>query len=256
MQRWLCWTMRRLSKQCVTCKVCASTRGLRTILRARSCARERMAHMAAEEVLNTLICVVAGFASGSVLYSAYIPKLFKGVDVTHVSADKNPGAYNAFLYGGVPVGICCLVLDILKGYLPVLLASRVVSPDSPAFAAVMLAPVAGHVFSPLKRFRGGKGIAASFGVLLALVPGQLVVFVLAAAYLITLLLPLHINERRTIAAFSAFALAAILMKNTLSIKVGCALIALLVGFRNWRDAKIPLFSRDQNKTEQMEHLSE
>jgi acyl phosphate:glycerol-3-phosphate acyltransferase len=196
--------------------------------------------MEAAAILNAIFFIAVGIASGSVLYSVYLPKLIKGVDVTVASADKNPGAYNAFVFGGIPVGILCLLLDIFKGYVPVVLAKNEIPPDSIVFAAVLLAPVAGHAFSPLRRFHGGKGISVSFGVLLALLPEQFLVFVLAAAYLISLLLPLHINERRTVAAFSAFALAAFLLNGPISLKLGCLLIALLVNYKNWRDANIPI----------------
>lgn len=212
--------------------------------------------MNVDAVLNAALYIAAGFASGAVLYSVYLPKLIRGVDVTLVSADRNPGAYNAFVYGGVPVGILCLVLDILKGYLPVLLANRALQADSIAFAGVLLAPVAGHVLSPLRRFHGGKGIAVSFGVLLGLFPGQLLVLVLAAAFLVSLVLPLRVNERRTLAAFSVFALVSALLNNPVSIKIGCLLIALLVCARNWHDARIPSLFRRKEQESQEKDLPE
>ena len=124
----------------------------------------------------------------------------------------------------------------LDGYL----RAAKVAEDPTLFAAVMLAPVAGHAFSPLKRFHGGKGIAVSFGVLLALIPKRLIVLVLAGMYLCSLLLPLHPNEKRTVAAFSAFAAIALLIEGPFSVKLGCLLIALLVNYKNWRDAQISL----------------
>lgn len=194
--------------------------------------------MEMKPVFDALTYTAAGFASGSVLYSAYLPMLLKGVDVTKVSEDKNPGAYNAFHYAGVPVGALCLFCELAKGFVPVLLSQRRVDAASPLFALVMLAPVAGHAFSPLKRFHGGKGIAVSFGVLLALMPKRWMVFFLAGAYLLSLLLPVKPNEKRTIIAFSAFAAAAIALDGPFSVKLGCFLIALLVVYKNWRDAQI------------------
>ena len=194
--------------------------------------------MEVKPMVDALIFTAAGFASGSVLYSAYLPLLIKGVDVTKVSEDKNPGTYNAFHYAGVPLGVLCLLCELLKGCVPVWLATRNMDVANPLFAAVMLAPVAGHAFSPLRRFHGGKGIAVSFGVLLALIPKWLVVFVLAGMYLGSLLLPLHPNEKRTVAAFSAFAAIALLIDGPFSVKLGCLLIAVLVNYKNWRDAHI------------------
>jgi len=200
-----------------------------------------------KSVLDALLFIAAGFCSGSVLYCVYLPFLFKGMDVTKLSEDQNPGTHNAFAHAGIPIGILCLFCELGKGYVPVVLSLRAVDPASPLFALVMLSPVLGHAFSPLRRFHGGKGIAVSFGVLLALVPKHLAVLVLAAAYLVSLLLPLHPNEKRTIAAFSAFALIAVFAGGVFSIRLGCLLIALLVGWRNWADAKIsiPLFNHSE-----------
>jgi glycerol-3-phosphate acyltransferase PlsY len=196
--------------------------------------------MADKSVVDALLFIVAGFCSGSVLYCVYLPRVCKGVDVTKMSGDQNPGAYNAFVHAGIPLGVLCLFCELAKGYLPVVLSLKAIDPADPLFALVMLAPVAGHAFSPLRWFHGGKGIAVSFGVLLALAPKRRIVLVLAAAYLISLLLPLHPNEKRTVAAFSAFALAALLIGGALSVRLGCLLVALLVGWRNWADAKISL----------------
>ena len=113
---------------------------------------------------------VLGFFSGSVLYSALLPRLAKGVDVRALAPDHNPGAANVFKYAGVPVGILALVCDLAKAYVPVRLALRWLPLADPAFALVLCAPVLGHAFSPFAHFRGGKAIAASFGALLALLP--------------------------------------------------------------------------------------
>lgn len=196
--------------------------------------------MTAGSALNDLVCIAAGFLSGSVLYCVYLPLAFKGIDVTKISIDKNPGTHNAFQYAGAPLGMLCLIFELAKGYVPVALSMRLTDPAFPMFALMMLAPVAGHAFSPLRRFHGGKGIAVSFGVLLALIPRQLVVFVLAAAYVLSLLLPIHPNEKKTVVVFTVFALVALLMEKTFSVKLGCILIALLVAYKNWADADMKL----------------
>ena len=196
--------------------------------------------MEAKPVFDALAYTAAGFASGSVLYSAYLPMLLKGVDITKASEDSNPGAHNAFQYAGVPVGMLCLACDMAKGYAPVLLAQGRVDVASPLFALVMLSPVAGHAFSPLKHFHGGKGIAVSFGVLMALIPKRWMALLLAGAYLLSLLLPVKPNEKRTVIAFSAFAAIAIALDGPVSVKLGCLLVAMMVVYKNWRDAQIRL----------------
>ena len=65
---------------------------------------------------------------------------------------------------GVPV----LVLDVIKGGLPVALARFVFELGGWSLVPIALSPVVGHIASPWLRFRGGKGIAATFGVWSAL----------------------------------------------------------------------------------------
>jgi len=66
------------------------------------------------------------------------------------------------------VGVLVLILDVVKGGLPVALARFVFGLESWSLVPVALSPVFGHVVSPWLRFRGGKGIAATFGVWSAL----------------------------------------------------------------------------------------
>lgn len=116
--------------------------------------------------------ILAGYASGSILYARIFATLFKKNDLFDRSRDKNPGTANAFQYGGFWCGLCTLVCDILKGFLPVFLYMNTRPPTAEWLpcALVMAAPVIGHVFPIFFRFRGGKGIAVTFGCLLGLLP--------------------------------------------------------------------------------------
>ena len=63
--------------------------------------------------------IIVGYLAGSIRFGYYLPKYFSHVDVTKVSQDGNPGAANAFQYGGILVGIAVLLGDMAKGFLPV-----------------------------------------------------------------------------------------------------------------------------------------
>lgn len=67
---------------------------------------------------HTLLYIIAGYLSGSIL-SARICSSFMKKDILIYSNDNNPGAANAFTYGGFFCGIITLFGDILKGFLPV-----------------------------------------------------------------------------------------------------------------------------------------
>lgn len=134
-----------------------------------------------------LLCVVmsaAGFLSGSVLYSYFLPKWFRRVDVRVLPGDGNPGAHNAIRAVGAPLGGLCLFLDILKGFAPVFIAAVLLHIRGGFLAPVAAAPVLGHAFSPWVRFRGGKGVAVTFGVLMGLFPVSWILLSLVAALLL------------------------------------------------------------------------
>jgi acyl phosphate:glycerol-3-phosphate acyltransferase len=112
--------------------------------------------------VNPIIWTAASFLAGSIPFSVVLGKLFSAGDIRSVG-DGNPGAANAWKAGGARVGVPALLLDFLKGALPVGLALHYGAAGY-ALAAVALAPVAGHAFSPFLRFRGGKAVAVTVGV--------------------------------------------------------------------------------------------
>lgn len=110
----------------------------------------------------SLLMIVAGYLSGSLMFSLWLARL-RGGDVRSVG-DRNPGAVNAFKAAGPVVGVPALLLDFLKGAVPVAIAIRVAGVDGWWLVPVMLAPVLGHAFPALARLRGGKALAVTFGV--------------------------------------------------------------------------------------------
>lgn len=106
---------------------------------------------------------VGGFLLGSIPFSWLIGRIFLRQDIRRIG-DGNPGAANLWKAGGWPLGFSCLLLDFLKGALPVGLAYFHDQTGAWAILPIALAPVAGHAFSPFLRFHGGKAIATSFGI--------------------------------------------------------------------------------------------
>lgn len=62
-----------------------------------------------------LFFICAGFLSGSIAYSYFLPKLLLHKNILLLSDDGNPGCANVFKYIGVPMGILCLLCDFFKG---------------------------------------------------------------------------------------------------------------------------------------------
>jgi glycerol-3-phosphate acyltransferase PlsY len=103
------------------------------------------------------------FASGSVPWAVWMTRLVARADVRDVG-DTNPGGANAWKVGGWQLGALVLVLDFLKGALPVYLAIRLGGVEGWGLTLVGIAPVLGHAFTPLLRFRGGKALATTVGI--------------------------------------------------------------------------------------------
>ena len=163
-------------------------------------------------MIRTFLFFVFGYFSGSILFARVYGTLFNKV-ITGKSKDKNPGAANAFMQGGMLCGTLTLIGDILKGFLPVFLFLKV-SGGAVGFgiALVLAAPVLGHNYSVFYRFEGGKGIATSFGCLLGLFPRLLPALILAFCY-ITLSVVVRISPHyyRTLAAYFAAAVIALFL---------------------------------------------
>ncbi len=130
-----------------------------------------------------------GFFLGSIPFGLLLGKM-KGIDVRK-HGSGNIGTTNVFRVLGKGPGIVCLVLDFLKGYLPVLLAQHFTADILEdqrtlaqsivvitAFAAIM-----GHNYCPWLGFKGGKGIATSGGAIVALMPvGALLLIIVWAIF--------------------------------------------------------------------------
>ncbi len=113
--------------------------------------------------MTALAYTIAGFFAGSLMCSLWLGRLALRQDIRRCG-DGNPGAFNLILAGGVGWGALALLLDVVKGAIPVLLARYVGGVSGAALIPVALAPIFGHAFSPFLGFHGGKAVAVTFGV--------------------------------------------------------------------------------------------
>lgn len=197
------------------------------------------------DVIKYLLFALAGFVSGSIMYSYLIPKLFCGVDIVKEGEDHNPGMTNVMRCVSVKLGILCLVLDVAKGFVPVFLAKLYV-PDykSMLFALIIAAPVLGHAFTPILKFKGGKAIATSYGVLLALIPDSFMVLRMAIITAIfSLIIIVKPDSLRVIISMSIFAICNFFFHDTLSFVIGSLLVSatvILKHFMNYGNEKVKI----------------
>jgi glycerol-3-phosphate acyltransferase PlsY len=110
--------------------------------------------------------VVASFFIGAIPFGIVVSRLFFGRDL-RAGGSGNIGAANALRTLGRGGAIAVLILDALKGALPVV-AGRALDGTGVLAALAAFAAIAGHCFSPFLGFRGGKGVATNLGAICAL----------------------------------------------------------------------------------------
>ena len=121
--------------------------------------------------------VLGAFLLGSIP-TGYIVALARGVDIRQ-HGSGNIGATNVLRTLGKPLGVFVFFTDAVKGFAAVWIAQHLGDAGTSAWLgiAAAVAVIAGHNYTPWLGFRGGKGIATSAGVLLALTPWTVPVIV-------------------------------------------------------------------------------
>jgi len=172
------------------------------------------------------VALLASYFAGSVPFGLLVVRVASGKDVRTVGSG-NIGATNVARAAGRGAAAFTLLLDALKGFLPVLLAGRTLAePWAPAGCGV--AAVVGHCFPVWLRFRGGKGVATGFGVALGLAP---LAAACGAALWIVLYKLLRISSVGSLAGVAAALLVSATTAPRWSI-AGLAGIALIVLVRH------------------------
>jgi len=115
-------------------------------------------------VLN-ITYILSAYLIGSLSAAIIVCRLL-GLEDPRESGSKNPGATNVLRLHGKTAGILSLTGDLLKGVIPVLVARYSGTPDE-VIALSGLAVFLGHLFPVFFKFKGGKGVATTLGVLLA-----------------------------------------------------------------------------------------
>lgn len=182
-------------------------------------------------MLWNLCFIFGGYLSGSVLYANVFASLF-GKDILEGSKDGNPGTANAFMQGGFWCGTLTLLADLAKGFFPVFLYLQLGARYGHrlgGLALVLAAPVLGHIFPIFYDFKGGKGIAVTFGSLLGLAPNMAPALALAFTFL-TLSLVIRVSPHfyRTLGAYGAALLLLAFLHVERAVWVGFLMITAFV----------------------------
>jgi len=121
--------------------------------------------------MSVVLAGIIAYLIGGIPFSYIAGKMAQGIDLRQ-HGSGNLGASNTYRILGGRIALVVLGLDILKGLIPVVIASRFDIPGNEPWHAIAAAAgaVLGHLFSPYLRFSGGKGIATSAGAFLGLAP--------------------------------------------------------------------------------------
>lgn len=116
-----------------------------------------------------VVCVLIGYLIGSIPFSFLIVKWTKGIDLRKFG-DGNVGASNVSRAAGRQAGIAAFLCDVLKGVLPVLISQQIFKFPDYVVVLTGLAAITGHNWPVFLKFKGGKGLSTTIGVMGALVP--------------------------------------------------------------------------------------
>jgi acyl phosphate:glycerol-3-phosphate acyltransferase len=114
-----------------------------------------------------LAAIVVSYLVGSLSFAVIVSR-FIGLADPRTYGSKNPGATNVLRSGHKAAAILTLLMDALKGWLPVWVAHSVLGLSATAVALVGLAAFVGHLWPVFFGFQGGKGVATAAGVLFGL----------------------------------------------------------------------------------------
>ncbi|HHT78372.1 MAG TPA: glycerol-3-phosphate 1-O-acyltransferase PlsY [Actinobacteria bacterium] len=117
-------------------------------------------------VFYKILFVVFSYLLGSVPTAYIIYKFRKGDDIRNYGSG-NVGGTNVLRIAGPILGTVTIIVDIIKGFIPVMLIYFVFPASYILYVVATVAVLIGHVFPVFLRFKGGKGVSATGGLIIA-----------------------------------------------------------------------------------------
>lgn len=193
-------------------------------------------------MLKIIIYLLLAYLCGAIPFGYVIAKLFKRVDIRTIGSG-NPGATNVYRTISKPLGVLTLVLDLLKGFIPVYL-TMLLNPDSVwLIIAVAFVTIIGHVFTVFLNFKGGKGVATGCGVFLALNP--LAILICFLVFVLFLVLFRYVSFASIMAA-ATLPISLYFLNSMAEIVIFASIISILVIVRHISNIK-RLLNGTENK---------
>jgi glycerol-3-phosphate acyltransferase PlsY len=205
--------------------------------------------------MTIAILLIIAYLIGSIPSAVWISKGMYGIDIRE-HGSGNAGATNTFRILGTKAGITVMLMDMLKGFVAVKLAFITpLIPFHEPFTNLQvflgLAAVLGHIFPIWADFRGGKGIATLFGMILSIQP--LVAVSLVAVFICMLYLTRYVSLS-SITASIAFPILIVFIFNAEELSyrlfaIATAIMVVLTHYKNisrllhGNESKVPFFKK-------------
>ncbi len=179
------------------------------------------------DMILGIVLVVLGYLCGSLASAVIVCRIMKLPDPRE-QGSGNPGATNVLRLGGKKAAALTLAGDMLKGAIPVLLAHLL--SDSPVvLASTAVAAIVGHMYPVFFRFKGGKGVATTFGAVAALV--YPVALFMGAVWVVTAMATRYASLASMAAAVAAPLFALVFIQEPAYV-VALVIIAALLVYRH------------------------
>jgi acyl phosphate:glycerol-3-phosphate acyltransferase len=187
-------------------------------------------------MLYSILAAIAAYLTGSLSFAVIVSRLM-GLKDPRTFGSKNPGATNVLRSGNKAAAVVTLLLDAVKGLLPVLLVKWFGKPwglEEGTMAMVGFAAFAGHLWPVFFRFKGGKGVATFIGVVFGI---DLVLGIATAATWAIIAFFFRYSSLASLVS-AMFALAYYLLGNRVQwyadarIAVALFAMAMLLGYRH------------------------
>ena len=184
-------------------------------------------------MLKIVIYLILSYLCGAIPFGYIVAKLFRNTDIRTIGSG-NPGATNVYRTISKPLGILTLLLDMLKGFIPVYYL---------IILAVALVTILGHVFTVFLNFKGGKGVATGCGIFFALNP------LATTICLITFIIVLTISKYVSLGSICAaimLPIAIFVFDSNIQLVIFSVIIAIVVVVRHISNIK-RLLNGTENK---------
>ncbi len=184
--------------------------------------------MRSRMVLRVLFCLLNGYLLGSLSPAALLARV-KDVNL-RTEGTGNLGATNTTLVLGKQYGVLVMVFDVGKAYLACKVASFLLPEWEMAILLAGAATVVGHAFPFYMKFRGGKGVAAFGGMILAFDPWFFLILLINA---VILMLIVNYGVVGPMSASALFPVMVGVRSRSILEALVCAVTGLLIMLKHW-----------------------